>query len=136
MSWIAWSLVALLGWAAWALLAKQALRTLTWTHLLVAAWVVYTLAFVVLLAARIDPRALASRDGLFALGAASASLVALSAFFLALRAGPVAMVAPLSSLYPALAAVLGALVLRESPTVSQWAGVALAILAGVLLTRP
>jgi bacterial/archaeal transporter family protein len=114
---------------------QQALRTLTWTHLLVAAWIVNTLA-VVVLAARVDPRALASRDGLFALGAASASLVALSAFFLALRAGPVATVAPLSSLYPALAAVLGALILRESPTVSQWAGVARAILAGVLLTRP
>jgi bacterial/archaeal transporter family protein len=135
VNWIAWSLVALLGWAAWALLGKQALRTLTWTHLLVAAWIVNTLA-VVVLAARVDPRALASRDGLFALGAASASLVALSAFFLALRAGPVATVAPLSSLYPALAAVLGALILRESPTVSQWAGVARAILAGVLLTRP
>jgi transporter family protein len=136
VGWIGWSLVALLGWAAWALLAKQALRTLAWTHLLVAAWIVYTLAVALLLAARVDPRALASRDGLFALGAASASLVALSAFFLALRAGPVAMVAPLSSLYPAVAAVLAALVLRESPSVSQWAGVALAILAGVLLARP
>jgi len=136
VTWVGWSVVALLGWAAWALLAKQALRTLAWTHLLVAAWIVYTVALVVLLAARVDPRELASRDGFFALGAASASLVALSAFFLALRAGPVAMVAPLSSLYPAVAAVLAALVLRESPSVSQWIGVALAIFAGVLLTRP
>jgi bacterial/archaeal transporter family protein len=136
VTWVGWSLVALLGWAAWALLAKQALRTLAWTHLLVAAWIVYTLAFVVLLTVRVDPRALASRDGLCGLGAAAASLVALSAFFLALRAGPVATVAPLSSLYPAVAAVVAALVLRESPSASQWAGVVLAILAGVLLTRP
>jgi uncharacterized membrane protein len=135
VTWVGWSLVALLGWAAWALLAKQALRTLAWTHLLVAAWVVNTAAFVVLLAARVDVRALASRDGLYALGAASASLVALSAFFLALRSGSVAMVTPLSSLYPAVAAVLGALVLREAPTPSQWLGVALAIVAGLLLTR-
>jgi drug/metabolite transporter (DMT)-like permease len=35
-----------------------------------------------------------------------------------------------------VAAVLAALVLRETPSVAQWAGVALAIIAGVLLTRP
>jgi drug/metabolite transporter (DMT)-like permease len=45
-------------------------------------------------------------------------------------------VTPLSSLYPAVAAVLAVLVLRESPSPVQWAGVALAIVAGILLTRP
>ncbi len=136
MGWVGWSVVALVCWGVWAVLNKLALRSLDWGHLLVASWLIYTGAVVVLLAARVDPRALVSRDGLIAIAAALTSLVAVTSFYLALRSGPVATVTPLSSLYPAVAAVLAVLVLRESPSPLQWAGVALAIVAGILLTRP
>lgn len=136
MGWVGWSVVALVCWGVWAVLNKLALRSLDWGHLLVASWLIYTGAVVVLLAARVDPRALVSRDGLIAVAAALTSLVAVTSFYLALRSGPVATVTPLSSLYPAVAAVLAVLVLRESPSPVQWAGVALAIVAGILLTRP
>ncbi len=136
MGWVGWSVVALVCWGVWAVLNKLALRSLDWGHLLVASWLIYTGAVVVLLAARVDPRALVSRDGLIAVAAALTSLVAVTSFYLALRSGPVATVTPLSSLYPAVAAVLAVLVLRESPSPLQWAGVALAIVAGILLTRP
>ena len=136
MSWVGWSVVALICWGTWAVLNKLALRTLDWRHLLVASWITYTAAVVVLLAARLDPRTLVSRDGLIALAAALTSLVAVTSFYLALRSGPVATVTPLSSLYPAVAAVLAVVLLRESPSALQWAGVVLAIVAGVLLTRP
>lgn len=136
MGWVGWSLVALICWGAWAVLNKLALRSLDWRHLLVASWLIYTAAVVVLLAARLDPRALVSRDGLLAVAAALTSLVAVTSFYLALRSGPVATVTPLSSLYPAVAVVLAVLLLRESPSPLQWAGVALAIVAGILLTRP
>ena len=135
MGWVGWSLVALVCWGAWAVLNKLALRSLDWRHLLVASWLTYTAAVAVLLAARLDPRALVSRDGLLAVAAALTSLVAVTSFYLALRSGPVATVTPLSSLYPAVAVVLAVLVLRESPSPVQWAGVALAIVAGILLTR-
>ena len=136
MGWVGWSVVALVCWGVWAVLNKLALRSLDWGHLLVASWLIYTGAVVVLLAARVDPRALVSRDGLIAVAAALTSLVAVTSFYLALRSGPVATVTPLSSLYPAVAAVLAVLLLRESPSPVQWAGVALAIVAGILLTRP
>ena len=136
MGWVGWSVVALVCWGVWAVLNKLALRSLDWGHLLVASWLIYTGAVVVLLAARVDPRALVSRDGLIAVAAALTSLVAVTSFYLALRSGPVATVTPLSSLYPAVTAVLAVLVLRESPSPVQWAGVALAIVAGILLTRP
>jgi len=136
VGWVGWSVVALVCWGVWAVLNKLALRSLDWGHLLVASWLIYTGAVVVLLAARVDPRALVSRDGLIAVAAALTSLVAVTSFYLALRSGPVATVTPLSSLYPAVAAVLAVLVLRESPSPVQWAGVALAIVAGILLTRP
>lgn len=136
MSWIAWSLAAVLCWGAWALLNKRALRTLSWEHLLIADWVAYTVALLVLLVVRADPRALVSRDGGIALMAAVSSVVAAGAFYLALRSGPAVTVTPLSSLYPAVTVVLALVFLRENPSLHQWIGVALAILAGVLLTRP
>jgi bacterial/archaeal transporter family protein len=137
VGWVGWSLVALLAWGAWAVLNKLALRSLEWPHLLVAGWLAHTVAIVLLLGAgRVDPRALASRDGILALGGAVTSLVAVTSFFLALRDGSVATVTPLSSLYPAVTVVLAAVLLREAPSASQWAGVGLAILAGALLSRP
>jgi transporter family protein len=123
------------GWGLWAVLSKLALRSLGWGHLMIAYWLTLTLAVVVLVATRVDPRALASRDGAIALAAGLASLVAVTGFFLALRGGPAATATSLSSLYPAVTAVLAMVVLRENPSVLQWTGVALAILAGVLLSR-
>jgi transporter family protein len=136
VSWIAWSIAAVTCWGAWALLNKRALRTLSWEHLLIADWFAYTAAMIVLLVFRADPRALISRDGGTALVAAVTSVVAAGAFYLALRSGPAATVTPLSSLYPAVTALFAVAFLREVPSPQQWVGVALAIVAGVLLTRP
>ena len=136
MSWIAWSLAAVICWGAWAVLNKRALHTLSWEHLLIADWLAYTAAMLALLFFRADARALVSRDGSFAVAAAVSSVLAAGAFYLALRSGPVATVTPLSSLYPAVAALFAVAILRESPSPSQWVGVVTAILAGVLLTRP
>jgi transporter family protein len=102
---------------------------------MIAYWMTLTVAVAVLVATRVDPRALVSRDGAVAVGAGLASLAAVCAFFLALRAGPAATVTSLSSLYPAVTAILAMVVLRENPSSMQWTGVALAILAGVLLSR-
>jgi uncharacterized membrane protein len=135
VSWVGWSLMAMAGWGVWAVLCKLALRSLGWGHLMMAYWLTLTAAVVVLAAARVDPRALASRDGAFAVGAGVASLVAVSAFLLALRGGPAATVTPLSSLYPAVTTALAVVVLRENPSALQWTGVALALVAGVLLSR-
>jgi drug/metabolite transporter (DMT)-like permease len=136
VGWIGWSLVALVCWGVWAVLNKLAMRSLGWPHLVIASWLVSTVAVLMLLLTGADPRALASRDGALALAAGTASLVAVVAFYIALRLGPVATVTPLSALYPAVAVVLAVVVLRESPSAVQWAGVGMAILAGVLLTRP
>lgn len=136
MGWVAWSLVALVCWGVWAVLNKLALRTLDWAHLIVASWLVSTVAVAGLLATRVDPRALASRDGTLALAAAATSLVAVISFYQAIRSGPVTTVTPLSSLYPAVTAILAVVLLRESPSPLQWAGVGLAIAAGLLLSRP
>jgi len=135
MGWVAWSLVALVCWGAWAALNKLALRTVGPAHLLIASWVAYTVAVFVLLISRVDPRALVSRDGAIAVAGAMTSVVAAGAFYLALRDGPVATITPLSALYPAITAVLAVVLLREHVSLLQWVGVGLAIIAGALLSR-
>ena len=135
MTWVAWSLVALVCWGVRPVLNKLALRTLGWAHLLVASWLISTIAVAALLATRVDPRELLSRDGAFAVAAAGTSLVALVSFYLALRSGPVATVTPLSALYPALTAILAALLFREQPAALQWLGIGMAVVAGLLLSR-
>ncbi len=135
MGWVAWSVVALVCWGAWAALNKLALRTVSPAHLLIASWIAYTVTVVALLIWRVDPRALVSRDGAIAVVAAMTSVVAAGAFYLALRTGPVATITPLSALYPAITAVLAVVLLREEVSILQWVGVGLAVAAGALLTR-
>jgi len=136
MSWLGWSLVALFCWGTWAVLNKLALRTLEWPHLLVTSWLAHTAVVTVLFFSRLDPRPLVSRDGALAGAAALTSLVAVTSFYLALRTGTTTAVTLLSSLYPAVTTVLAVAFLREQPSTFQWAGIVLAVLAGVLLTRP
>jgi len=135
MDWIGWAVVTLMGWGVWPILNKLALRSLTWPHLLVASWLANTVLVAAIVATRVNLRVLASADGLLALAAGIISQVAVVAFYLALRSGPVAAVTPVSALYPAMTALLAALVLREQPSALQWLGVGVAVLAVALLAR-
>lgn len=68
---------------------------------------------------------------LAALFASSGGLLLLTA----LSKSKASTVLPLIALYPALTVLLSLVFLRESLTPSQWTGVALAVVVGVLLSR-
>lgn len=68
-----------------------------------------------------------------ALGCGLADATANVLLLLALRAGSLAVVSPLTAFYPAGTIMLAALVLRERTAPVQWAGIGLALGAGVLL---
>lgn len=55
------------------------------------------------------------------------------AFFLALGHGRASIVVPLSSLYPAITILLSLIFLGESPSLTQGIGIALALIASILL---
>ena len=62
--------------------------------------------------------------------------IAANAFYMsALAKAPISLVATLSNLYPAFTVLLGVLVLRDRPRFAQQLGLALALVAIVLITR-
>ena len=69
--------------------------------------------------------------------ARSASLTAVSwlAYFRALQVAPASLVAPVDKLSLPLTILLASLVLRESVTVQQLAGVALMVIGALLVSR-
>ncbi|CAI0841753.1 EamA-like transporter family [Serratia liquefaciens] len=99
-------------------------------------WLGYTVGLTALLALNTDRRALVSRpnwrQGGLLLLASLLSLAGFSAFAMGAGSGSLAIVTVLSTLSGGIAALLGALLLRERLSALQWAGV-LTVLAGALV---
>lgn len=71
---------------------------------------------------------------IFTVVAYAAGAIATIGYLLALAAGPAAVVVPVVATSPALAGLLGILVLREETRPSQMAGIGLAVMGAVLLS--
>ena len=133
-TWLMWSLTATAFWGLWAVFSKLAMRQATAVAVLI--WfVVGEMVTVAVLAAWFRPAVFSvARAAGFAAASGVAGVLAMLAFLTALRYAAVAVVVPLTALYPVVAIVLGLLVLGEKITMPQAAGAALAIAAGVLLS--
>ncbi len=132
--WLMWSLTATLFWGLWALVSKLAMRQATPVAALI--WfLIGEIVTVAVLVAWFRPAVFSgTRAAAFAAASGVAGVLAMLAFLTALRYAAVAIVVPLTALYPVVAIVLGLLVLGEKITMPQAAGAALAIAAGVLLS--
>lgn len=132
--WLMWSLSATLFWGLWALFSKLAMRQATPVAALI--WfLIGEIVTVAVLVAWFRPAVFSgTRAAAFAAASGVAGVLAMLAFLTALRYAAVAIVVPLTALYPVVAIVLGLLVLGEKITMPQAAGAALAIAAGVLLS--
>jgi uncharacterized membrane protein len=78
---------------------------------------------------------LRGRPALFTIVAYVLGGVATIGYLLALASGPAAVVVPLVATSPALAGLLGIVVLKETTSRRQLAGIALALGGAVLLAR-
>ncbi|HKX19695.1 MAG TPA: EamA family transporter [bacterium] len=133
-TWLMWALTAAFCWGLWAVFSKLAMRQAPAVAVLI--WfVIGEIVTVAALALWFRPAAFSgTRAAGFAAASGVAGVLAMLAFLTALRDAPVAVVVPLTALYPVVAIVLGLLVLGEKITMPQAAGAALAIAAGVLLS--
>ena len=132
--WLAWSLSAAFLWGLWGIFSKLAMRDAT---PIAALFYFVTGQTITAVAMLVWNRHITAGISGAAFGVASgvAGLLATLAFFTALRHAAVAVVLPLTALYPVVAIALGVLVLGEKMTVSQAAGAVLAVAAVVLLSR-
>jgi transporter family protein len=134
-SWLLNSLVALVCFGFWAFLPKIAVRYISPKSAVVyevlgvfAAGCVFFLA----VGKSIDTDV---RGILPALATGVLGTVGFLCYLHALTAGSVSVVATLTALYPALTIVLAAAFLRENITLRQVAGMGLAIVSVILLSR-
>jgi bacterial/archaeal transporter family protein len=132
--WLVWSLSATFLWGFWAFFSKLAMREAT--PIVALLWFV-TGQTATTVAMLVWNRHLASPSmsaTAFALASGVAGGLATLAFFTALRHAAVAVVLPLTALYPVVAIALGVLVLGEKMTIPQALGALFAVTAVVLLS--
>jgi bacterial/archaeal transporter family protein len=127
------TLAALFCWGFWAFIPKITTRYLNPSSAIVyEAAGSLCLAFLTLLSLRFQPQVhpqgigLAFITGLLGFGGAFCFLTAVSQ-------GPVALVATISALYPVVSVVLAVVILHEPLTLKQTIGIAIALLAMVLV---
>ncbi len=131
----AWVLVTILGYGMWGFLGKMGSQALGKFEYIFASYIVAGFIFTGAFWGWSTGR-LAWSGGLV-LPVAGGLFTALGVigFFSAIERVPLALVAPLTSLYPVVSVTLGVIFLGERLTVWQSLGVVCAVLSGVLLSR-
>ncbi|MFC6718913.1 EamA family transporter [Natrialbaceae archaeon GCM10025810] len=130
-----YAFAGMVAWALWAVFVKLALRGATTQMVLLITYA--TAAFVIagyvaLTGGELDP----TRWGLgYSLAGGAASGLGALAYYRSLETGDVGTTTTITGLYFVVAAILGALVLDESLSASDTAGIALAALGVAILVR-
>ncbi|MET1127728.1 MAG: EamA family transporter [Thermoproteota archaeon] len=135
--WLLFSIITLASWGVWGVALKAAAQSLSWRQLYVFSGLATAIAITALaLAYRSEVLSTGPKAALAALGAGSLGTLGYLSMVNALDSGGEAsVVVPLTSLYPAVTAVVAYLALGEPLTKAKVAGIALAIAAAVLLSR-
>ena len=110
---------------------KVALRTIEWQQIVYWVPIVYALLSVILWLVYRKPMVLGSGGG-WAIVTAFAAAAGLICLFYALSKGDASVVVPMTSAYPVIALIGGAIFLSESITATRLIGTAL-VIAGVVV---
>ncbi|NIM45513.1 MAG: EamA family transporter [Nitrososphaeria archaeon] len=134
MSWLIPCIVTLMFWGFWGFFMKAASAYFDWHQLVIVSSLVSVTASM-LIYLYIRPQFDVSSPGLrYALLASALGTIALVSFYVAIQTGRASIVVPLTSLYPVITIVLSHFFLHERITMYQGLGVALAIIALILVS--
>jgi transporter family protein len=135
MNWLGFSLLALGLWGLWGFFSKVATQQLPpqAVYLLAVCGHVAVIGYLWLTGGLVLAGAAWGLAAALAAGLCMA--IGLLCFFKALAGGAATVVGPLTALYPLVTVVLSWSLLRESMTPRHLAGIALALLAGWLLSK-
>ncbi|OPX18007.1 hypothetical protein BXT86_03440 [candidate division WOR-3 bacterium 4484_100] len=132
MGYIKYAIIALLGWGFWAIGSKLLTRHFNTvsTSFWISLWsLVFLLSFIAY-----RKGLMVDRYALFALPVGFISLIAILAFYQALKLGPSSVVIPFTNMYVVLPVLFGFIVLKEAVTVTRVMGIIFAILATIFLS--
>lgn len=136
LAWLAPTLITLCVWAIWAFLPKLALQSLPPTSVMFYQSLGSALVSLPIFA-YLRFRVKFERRAVVTLACtALLSAVSLFCYFMALRHGPVAVVATLTALYPVICILLARTVLKEHINKQQLAAICMALASVALLTAP
>ena len=127
-----YAFIALIGWGFWAIGSKLLTRyfnTMS-TTFWISFWSIVFLTFFMVFRRNL----MFSKHVFYAIPVGLVSLVAIIAFYKALKIGPSSVVLPLTNLYVILPVIFGFIVLKEPVTPVRVIGIFLAVLAAVLLS--
>ncbi len=132
MDYVKYSFIALVGWGFWAIGSK--ILTRYFNTLSTAFWIsIWSMLFLTALLV-FRKNLIVNKFVLLSIPVGLISVIAIVAFYGALRSGPSSVVLPLTNLYVVLPVIFGFVVLKEPVTVARILGVIFAVIAAVLLT--
>ncbi|MEO0123174.1 MAG: EamA family transporter [candidate division WOR-3 bacterium] len=134
MDYIKYAYIALLGWGLWAIGSKvisQHLNTVS-TSFWISLWSLIFLIFYIIF---FKNSLQFNNHSLYAIPVGFVSLIAILAFYQALKTGPASVVIPLTNLYVLFPVVFGFIILKEPVTINRILGIAFAIIASFLLSK-
>ncbi|QIO21175.1 EamA family transporter [Haloarcula sp. JP-L23] len=131
MNYIAWAVLALVGYTLVPPLAKLATAEIpSDVVLLISNGILIVAAIGLVVATDLSvAKYLSHEDAVYAYGAGIALTVGIIAYYRALAAGPVSVVVPIFGMFIATSSVIGILFLEESLTARKAAGIGMAVLA-------
>jgi transporter family protein len=132
MDHIKYAYVALVGWGIWAIGSKWLSQHLNTTS--VSFWISFWSLFFLSIFIIFKKNLAFNNYSLYAIPIGIVSLVAIIAFYRALRTGPASVVIPLTNLYLIFPVIFGFVFLKEAITVPRIAGIVCAIAASILLS--
>lgn len=132
MDYMKYAFIALIGWGFWAIGSKILTRyfnTLS-TTFWISFWSIIFLSFFLFFRKNL----MINKYVIYSVPVGLVSLVAIIAFYKALKLGPSSVVLPLTNMYVILPVLFGFVVLKEPITMVRVFGIVFAILAAVFLT--
>lgn len=134
LRWFALVVVTLMVWGVWGLVTRVASSALGWRDTVAVAAIghmMVALMFIFASRATVSPQ---NPMWLLAVFAGSLGFLGAMTFYMALDLNPSSLVVVATSLYPLVTLLLSFLLLGESLTLRQWAGVGLALAALLLIS--
>jgi transporter family protein len=133
-NWIAYLLLTIVSWGIWMFVPKIALQTISIESALIwEIWGGLLLGLVLFGFVHLDFHVVGTAC---ALVAGFCSYLGVYCYMKVLQQNPVGLTASIAGLYPVVAVVLGALILRESASLRRIVGIILAMIAIYLMSVP